>query len=92
MSTTEKNWNKRIRMSKHCELLNEFGKFAISKLDLDWKTTGVREQTAEISREQLIHAGLVHQQQVTDNAKLVSKWRKWDSGTWSERVTLEYEY
>lgn len=79
-------------MSKHWEPLNEFGKFAISKLDLDWKTTGVREQTTDITREQLIQAGLIHQQQVAENAKLVSRWRKWDSGTLSERITLEYEY
>lgn len=79
-------------MSKHWEPLNEFGKFAISKLDLDWKTTGVREQTTDITREQLIRAGLIHQQQVANNAKLVSRWRKWDSGTMSERITLEYEY
>lgn len=81
-----------MSMSKHWEPLNEFGKFAISKLPLDWKTTGPREQTAAIDKEMLVKAGLIHPRQVVENAKLVSTWRKWDSGARSERIVLEYEY
>lgn len=62
-------------MNKHYEPLNEFGKWAVSKLKLDWKTTGAREQTASVTREQLIQAGLIHPQQYVENAVIRAKWR-----------------